>query len=223
MTDIDPEMTAHLEHVVDGLVNNTGGALPRHELREVVFDCYERLAQHATVTTFLPVLTSRYAMMRVRSMGILTGDLLKSKPEVLVLDEHNAARSQAATALIRFYAPGRYRVDSAGIHPDQAVNEVVIGMLADVGVGLTDFPKQVTPEILLAADYVIAIGEVTMDPGVRLSAPVVQWGIPDPAHSDRGEARAILAQIDANVRVFLKTVDPDHRLHPALLGSAPPG
>jgi arsenate reductase (thioredoxin) len=218
MTALEPPMSAHLEHVVDGLVNATGGAIPRHELREVVFDCYDRLAEHATVTSFLPVLTGRYAMMQVRAMGIVEGDILKSKPEILVVDEHNSARSQTAAALIRFYAPGHFRVDSAGVQPGPTVNPNVVDLLSEVGVRLTDFPKQATPEILLAADHVIAIGEVPVELTDSAGTSPIRWDIPDPADSDRETARAILARIDTRVRGFLRTVEPDHELHPAVLG-----
>ena len=220
MTNPDPEMSAHLEHVVDGLVNHTGGNIHRSELRTVVFDCYAQLAAEATVTTFLPVLTGRFAMMQVRAMGIVSGDVDKDVPEILVLDEHNAGRSQTAAALFRYYAPGRFQVDSAGVQPSRAINPLLPDLLGDVGIGLTDFPKPVTPQILQAADYVIELGPVPMGITGTIAAPVINWDIPDPADADREEVRAILAQVDTHVREFLQELQPDHKLRPPVL--APP-
>lgn len=217
MTDLDPDMEAHLEHVVDGLVNQTGAAIPRHELRAVVFQCYSRLADHATVRTFLPVLTGRYALMQVRAMGILSGDIDKKRLEVLVLDEHNSARSQTATALIRFYAPGRFRVDSAGVVPGEAVNPLVVELLGNAGIRLTDFPKLATREMVAAADLVIAIGEVPLEFADSGGVVATLWDIPEPAGSDRSGVALMLAQTDRLVRGFLRTCDPDHDLHPPVL------
>lgn len=216
MTTPSPEMAKHLEYVVDGLVNQTGGLLHRGQLRETVYACYDQLAEHATVTTFLPVLTGRFALAQVRAQQILSGDLLKEQPEVLIIDEHNAARSQTAAALIRFYAPGRYQVISAGVHPSGGVDQGVVDLLDTVGVRLTDFPKPFTPELLGAADHIIVIGHEPLD----LPAAVVgevRWDISDPQGADAAETRAILTSIDADVRKFLRGVDPEHELHAPVL------
>lgn len=216
MADIDPEMDRHLEHVVDGLVNATGGAVHRHELRDIVHASYEQLAENAKVTTFLPVLTGRYALMQVRAKGILSGDILKDHPEVLTLDQRNAGRSQAAAALIRFYAPGRFLVNSAGIEPAHEVSPLVVDELRDAGVELTDFPKRISRDLVRASDHVLVFGDLSEDLTGEASAPVRHWNVADPYGADRAAVIAILQQVDDAVREFLVSVDPDHELHPAV-------
>ncbi|MGV1036253.1 MAG: low molecular weight phosphatase family protein [Candidatus Nanopelagicales bacterium] len=218
MTEISPEVSAQLERVVDGLVAQTGGAIHRHDLRAVVLDCYDQLAAHATITTFLPILTERFALVQLRAKGILSGDISKNVPEVLVLDEHNAARSQTAAALIRFYAPGRFHVTSAGVTPQGPISPVVTELLGEVGLGLTDFPKPATDELMVAADVVIAIGDVPLDLD-SIPGQLVHWDVPAADVDDRQSQRANLEKTDASVRGFLRTVDPDHELHEPVLTS----
>lgn len=218
MTNSGLDASAQLENVVDGLVARTGGAMPRHELRDIVLECYQELSAEATVTGFLPILTGRRALARLEQGGTADAATLTEKPTILVLDEHNAARSQTAAALFRFYAPGRFLVTSAGLHPQNTVNPMVVDLLGDVATGLTEEPKTVTAEMLEGSAHVIAIGDVPADlPG--LTVPLIRWDIRDPGGDDRAEAEAVLAEIDAHVRNFLLTIDPDHRLHDALLAA----
>lgn len=217
MTELSPEVSVQLERVIDGLVAHTGGTIHRHDLRVVVRDCYDQLAAHATITTFLPILTERFALVQLRAQGILSGDIQKDVPEVLVVDEHNAARSQTAAALIRFYAPGRFQVTSAGATPRGPISPVVTELLGEVGLGLTDFPKPATEELLNAADVLIAIGDVPLDLD-SVPGQLVRWNIPSSDVEDRQSQRANLEKTDANVRAFLRALDPDHALHvPVLL------
>ena len=192
MTQIDPPMDAHLEHVVDGLVNSTHGAVRRHELREIVHECYAELAANAKVTTFLPVLTGRYALQQVRALQQARGDITKDLPEVLMIDEHNAGRSQTAAALARFYAPGRLSVNSAGVVPASGVNEVVVDELLEVGVALTDFPKRVTSAMVTAADHILVLGALSAPVTDAAGGQVVTVDIADPAGADQAEVIAIL-------------------------------
>lgn len=216
MTELSPETSAQLERVIDGLVAHTGGTIHRHDLRAVVHDCYDQLAAHATITNFLPILTERFALVQLRAQGILSGEVSKDVPEVLVLDEHNAARSQTAAALIRFYAPGRFHVTSAGVTPDGPISPAVTELLGEVGLGLTDFPKPATDELIAAADVLIAIGDVPLDLSVA-PGQVIHWDVPVAEIEDRQGQRENLEKTDASVREFLRTVDPDHALHAPML------
>lgn len=216
MSQIDTQMDAHLEHVVDGLVNSTHGAVRRHELREIVHAAYDELAGNATVTTFLPVLTGRLAQQQVRALMVSRGDIVKDLPEVLMLDEHDAGRSQTAAALARFYAPGRVAVTSAGVSPAGAVNPLVVDELREVGVALTDFPKRVSTPMVQAADHVLVLGALSEDATNGATGQVVTIDIADPQDADQAEVIAILRQIDHAVRDLLTDIDPDHELHPAV-------
>ncbi len=215
---IDQEMHAHLENVVDGLVNATGGSMHRHELRELVHDSYSRLAENATVTTFLPALTRRYALIRLRSRDIQSGATAKEKREILIVDRANAARSQTATALIRFYAPGRYNVESAGVDPKGTIDPRVVGLLRERGVELTDFPKHLTPELLATADDIIRINHKPLDLPDLHDREIAHWDIEDPSGMDHHELEQLLSQIDAHVRDLLYSIEPDHQLVAPVFG-----
>jgi protein-tyrosine-phosphatase len=216
-TDLDPHVASQLEGVVDGLVAHTNGSVHRHVLRELVFDNYQALAADAKVTTFLPVLAGNMALAQIEQSGgaqQAEGDPVL--PALLVLDEHNSTRSQAAAALFRFYAPGRFRVASAGLRPNPVLNPGLTTALGEVGLELTDAPRQAEAEEIAAADYVIAIGADGID--WEDPAPnTTRWPIPDPNPDDTASVRAALAAVDASVRAFLRTVDPDHELHPPVL------
>ncbi len=216
MTQIDPPMDAHLEHVVDGLVNSTHGAVRRHELREIVHECYAELAANAKVTTFLPVLTGRYALQQVRALQQSRGDITKDLPEVLMIDQHNAGRSQTAAALARFYAPGRLSVNSAGVVPATGVNPIVVDELREVGVELTDFPKRVTPEMVAAADHILVLGHLSENVLAGASGQVLEVDVADPRDSDQAQVVDILRDVDHAVRELLTQIDPQHHLHPAV-------
>ncbi len=207
---------ALLENVVDGLVAHTEGQIHRHDLRELLLAQYAELAATAKVTTFLPVLAGTRTLQQIEDDPDRLESMRSELPRVLVLDEHNSTRSQAACALLRFYAPGRLRVKSAGLKPDVAVNPAVPAALGEVGWELTDAPRQVTAEQIERADYVIAIGT----DGIDWDDPAdntVRWQIPDAHDADGVGVEQILGMVDEHVREFLRTIDPSHKLHPPLI------
>ena len=109
--ELDAHTRSQLESVVDGLVAHTDGSLHRHVLREMVFDNYATLAETARVTTFLPVLAGNLTLSQIEAAGAaIAGGDEGEVPSVLVLDEHNSTRSQAARpslAALRRRAPCR--------------------------------------------------------------------------------------------------------------------
>ncbi len=217
MNELSPAVSAHLEQVVDGLVANTGGSIHRHDLRVLVNSCYQELASTAKVTTFLPVLTKRLAFKRLRERGDLSELSLHGLPKILVVDERDATRGQTTAALLRFYAPGRFQVSSAGINPSDAVSHVVPEVLGEVGMDLTDTPRPLDPESLADAQFVIAIGETGIESSAT-SGSLWEWDIQAELNEDDERAVAVvLAEIDHKVRDFLRTVDPDHDLHDPLV------
>ncbi|MFM2438875.1 MAG: hypothetical protein RLZ55_1700, partial [Actinomycetota bacterium] len=136
-----------------------------------------------------------------------------------VLDEHDCTRAQAAAALFRFYAPGRFRVASAGLRPGSAANPALGSVLGEVGLELTDEPEPVDQAAIDEADYVIAIGPEAAD--VADPAPnTVRWAIPAPSDDDEAGNHGlveVLSIVDTKVRAFLLDVDPEHPLHAPVL------
>lgn len=217
---VDEHTEAQLESVVDGLVTHTKGTVHRHVIRQAVFDAYGDLARDATIESFLPVLAGRVARAKIERGEVPASDLTEQQvPSILVLDEHDCTRAQAAAALIRFYAPGRFRVASAGLRPGSAANPALGTVLGEVGLELTDEPEPVDQAAIDEADYVVAIGPEAAD-AADPAPNTVRWAIPAPSDDDEAGNQGlveVLSIVDTKVRAFLLDVDPEHPLHAPLL------
>ncbi len=205
----DAKVEAQLRHVVDGLVNHTGGAFSRDRLTTLVDELYDQMAANATVATFLPVLAGRAALSQVRAEQVKAGEVLKTQPEVLIVCHDNVGRSQAAAALFRFYAPGMLYVVSAGVAPKGHVLEEATTGLASHGVYLTDIPKPCTQEMLDIADHLILVGHVE-SPLSREGLDERRWDdIPHIEGLSADEVAEVLVKIDLRVREALAEWFPD--------------
>ena len=220
MIELDDEMRAHLNAVVDDLVNSTDGAYTREDLSARVDAAFAALAENATIARFLPVLAGRYVETQIRAEHLDAGVLLKDKPEVLVLCEHNRGRSQGAAALFRFYAPGELHVESAGCEPGKTPNSRVQAFLREHGVQLIDYPKPFTDQMVRVADHLIVIGDLTCEipdvPGQTRTA----WPIADPEVADGPEIDRIMREVDASVRDSLAGWLPNLGLHKSIVGAS---
>ncbi|TXH43200.1 MAG: hypothetical protein E6Q90_07550 [Actinobacteria bacterium] len=219
-TVLDEHTAAQLESVVDGLVTQTSGTVQRHVIRQEVLASYHALAERATITAFLPVLAGRAARARIERGEVLAGGRAEQQvPSILVLDEHDCTRAQAAAALMRFYAPGRFRVASAGLRPGSSANDALGSLLGEVGLELTDAPEPVDQAAIESVDYIIAIGSEAAEVAEAAGqAPrTVRWAIPAAVGDDSAALVQALRLVEANVRTFLIDIDPDHPLHAPLL------
>jgi arsenate reductase (thioredoxin) len=124
-------------------------------------------------------------------------------PEVLFVCVHNAGRSQMAAALLDRHAAGRVRVRSAGSASASEINPAVAAALAELGVDLTAAsPRQLTGEIVQAADVVITMGcgdACPVYPGKRY----LDWELEDPAGKTIDQVRLIRDEIDIRVCALL--------------------
>ncbi|WP_308113828.1 low molecular weight phosphatase family protein [Arthrobacter sp. ISL-30] len=123
-----------------------------------------------------------------------------SKQVILFLCEHNAGRSQLASALMAHRTKDRFEVRSAGTDPSEHVSEAVATSLGELGIDISGrIPRRVTEADLREADVV-----VTMKPGLKLPAPpagrLVGWSFPDPLGWDIEGIRPLRNQIDAAVQ-----------------------
>ncbi|MBT2596427.1 low molecular weight phosphatase family protein [Arthrobacter sp. ISL-72] len=122
------------------------------------------------------------------------------KQVILFLCEHNAGRSQLASALMAHRTNDRFEVRSAGTDPSEQVSEAVAASLGELGIDISGrIPRRVTEADLREADLV-----VTMKPGLRLPATpagrLVGWSFPDPLGWDIDGVRPLRDQIDAAVQ-----------------------
>lgn len=211
----DPQVDVQLRNVVDGLVNHTQGAVSREDLSALVDELYEQMAATANIQTFLPVLVGRAALERLSETLPQAQRDLHDRPEVLIVCQENAGRSQAAAALFRHYAPGKVFVESAGLTPADTVMPDVIEALAAHGVHLIDEAKSLQPEMLQRASHLIVIGDADLE-GIR-------WDLPPLDGASQAEVATVLIDIDLRVRAALQEWFPEVVLgEPVMQGAADP-
>jgi arsenate reductase len=128
------------------------------------------------------------------------------RPHVLFVCVHNAGRSQMAAALFNRHAGGRAWADSAGTRPASRVHPEVVEVMNEVGVDLeTARPRLLTAKLAAGAVRVVTMGCGDECPVV--SAPMEDWGLPDPAGQSLEAVRGIRDDIDRRVRSLLALLE----------------
>ncbi|WP_418969637.1 low molecular weight phosphatase family protein [Alloscardovia omnicolens] len=125
-------------------------------------------------------------------------------PEITILFacRQNAGRSQIAAALAKHFIQQNNLhnviILSAGSEPADNVHPQVVQVLAQLGLSPDSSPKQLLPEDVKRADYVITMGcseTCPFFPGVHYE----DWKISDPHHKSSEEVREIAQEIKARV------------------------
>ena len=195
------------DKLVDDLAYSFDGVFSRATIAQAVTDARARLEPTATVTTYLPVLVGRFAREQLTAAGQVDGKLAHPVPELLFVCVHNAGRSQIAAALAQHLSGGRVHVRSAGSDPLDQVNPLIIQVLAERGITLTDaYPKPLTGDVVRAADVIITMGcgdTCPVFPGKRY----LDWDIPDPHGQPVDVVRDIRDQIQARVTTLLRDLN----------------
>ena len=184
--------TARLEREFDGIFGP-------ETVERFIIDSLDQLAPKATVTTFLPLLTERFARERLKALAKVEGLQIADRPSVLFMCVHNAGRSQMAAGWLRHLAGDRIIVYSGGSEPADQINPAAIAAMAEVGIDITsEFPKPWTDEIVRASDVVVTMGcgdACPLFPGKRYE----DWQLDDPAGKD--VAAVIPIRDDIRLRV----------------------
>jgi protein-tyrosine-phosphatase len=135
------------------------GTFGRETVERFVADSLAQLLPTARFTTYLPLLTERFARERLRALAKLEGLDISPTPCVLFLCVHNSGRSQIAAGWMRHITEGSILVWSAGSEPGSEINTAAIEAMAEVGIDITgEFPKPWTDEVVQAADVVVTMG-----------------------------------------------------------------
>lgn len=123
-----------------------------------------------------------------------------STPTVLFLCVQNAGRSQMAAGWLQHLAGDRVRVLSGGSAPADAVHEVAIEAMDEVGIDLrSSSPKAWSDATLEAADVVVTMGcgdTCPVVPGTRY----LDWELADPHGRGIEAVRPIRDEIERRVR-----------------------
>lgn len=204
------DLPLDLQHLVRSsaahLEREFAGTFGRETVDRFVADSLDQLVPSAKVTTFLPLLTERFARERLRALAKTEGGTGTDTPGVLFLCVHNAGRSQMAAGWLRHLAGDSVTVWSGGSEPASEINPAAVAAMAEVGIDITtEFPKPWTDEIVRAADVVITMGcgdACPLYPGKRYE----DWELDDPAGHDIDQVRPIRDEIEHRVRTLLDSI-----------------
>lgn len=137
-----------------------------------------------------------------------------TRPAVLFLCTHNAARSQMAEGFLRAKAPEHFDVYSAGSAPKEAIDPLAVRVMGEVGIDLSGQHPKGLFEYLGRLPVRVAISVCpqaedqcpTLWPGALAR---LQWPFEDPAACPGSDAerlekfRAVRDQIDRRISAWL--------------------
>ena len=188
---IDQE--AGLATSAERLTREFEGTFGRETIDRFLHASYTDLAARATVPTYLPLLTEKFARQRLRALAKVDGMHLTGTPTVLFLCVHNAL------GFFQHHAGDRAIGWSGGSEPGEQINPVAVQVMAERGIDIAgEFPKPWTDEIVRAADAVITMGcgdACPIFPGKRYE----EWTLPDPAGWTPDGMRPVRDEIERRV------------------------
>jgi arsenate reductase len=207
--DFSPLLRRCLDAAVDELAADFRGVFCRETVARCVEDSAERIGERPTVgPNFFPVIIERFARERLWAVAQADGRVDKPLPEMLFVCERNAGRSQIAAALTHHLSNGWVGVRSAGTHPQEQIDPVVVQAMSEIGVDVAlEFPKPLTEELVRAADVVVTLGcgdACPVYPGRRY----LDWPVSDPAGQPLAVVREIRYALYHHVWDLLETLVP---------------
>jgi protein-tyrosine-phosphatase len=206
-TQMSPLMRSALADSTRRLAGRFRGVFSQATVARVVEDSFERLGDRPAVgPNFMPIFIERFARERLEAVAQAQGLVAKALPEVLFVCEHNSGRSQMAAALAHELSNGTVAVRSAGSHPTEKIEPVVVEAMNELGVDVRlEFPKPLTDEVVRAADVVVTLGcgdACPVYPGKRYE----DWPVADPAGQPLEVVRRIRYDIHHHVAELLETL-----------------
>ena len=128
---------------------------------------------------------------------------------VLFVCVENAGRSQMAEAFFRKYAPAKYDVISAGTTPSSQLNPIVVEVMKEVGIDMTQqSPKTLSNEMIENSSKTINMGCMDKESCPALFVKdVLDWNISDPKEKTIDDVREIRDQILKQVLILVKSLE----------------
>lgn len=123
----------------------------------------------------------------------------------------NAGRSQMATAFAQRERTERglddaVEIITGGTRPAEAIHDIVIEVMDEVGIDLSDrVPRSVDTDALDSCRVVATMGCSTLQ--LDAETDVRDWALPDPDGASIEDARAIRAEIEANVEALFDELE----------------
>ena len=128
---------------------------------------------------------------------------------VLFVCVENAGRSQMAEAFFRKYAPAKYNVISAGTTPSSQLNPVVVEVMKEVGIDMTQqSPKTLSNEMIENSSKTVNMGCMDKESCPALFVKdVLDWNISDPKEKSIDDVREIRDQILKEVLLLVESLE----------------
>jgi arsenate reductase (thioredoxin) len=128
---------------------------------------------------------------------------------VLFICVHNSGRSQMAEAFFNHLAKGRARAISAGSQPAERVNPVVVEVMKEVGIDISqNKPKILTLEMMEGIALAITMGCENACP--YTTAETRDWELEDPKEKPIERVREIRDEIKRRVQSLLSELGVEH-------------
>jgi arsenate reductase (thioredoxin) len=208
-TELTPLLRYCLDTTAVQLADEFHGVFSPETVRRYVEASYEDIGDRLTVRPdFLPVIIERFAREQLWAIAQATGAVEKPLPEVLFVCERNAGRSQMAACLAHKLSRGWVGVRSAGSHPDEQIDPVVVQAMAETGLDVSaEFHKPLTDAVIRAADVVITLGCGDVCP-VYSGKRYRDWRVADPAGQPLEVVRRIRYELYHHVWELIETLVP---------------
>ena len=128
---------------------------------------------------------------------------------VLFVCVENAGRSQMAEAFFRKYAPAKYNVISAGTTPSSQLNPVVVEVMREVGIDMTQqSPKTLSNDMIENSSKTVNMGCMDKESCPALFVKdVLDWNISDPKEKSIDDVREIRDQILKEVLELVESLE----------------
>lgn len=177
-------------------------------VEKYVFESYELLDTTSEIKIYLPSLAERFSHDRLKALLKSTNPEVHGPLDILFVCVHNSGRSQIAAGFMSKIGGDRVVVRSAGSAPRESISPIVIEVMSEVGIDITDeYPKPLTDEVVRASDAVITMGcgdSCPVYPGKRYE----DWVLNDPFGQGIESVRVIRDEIKARVEALLSDLLP---------------
>ena len=133
---------------------------------------------------------------------------MEESGKILFVCVENAGRSQMAEGFLRKYAP-YLQVSSAGTKPNSKLNPVVVQVMSEVGIDITEQkPKKLTDEMIEKSTITVNMGCMDKELCPSLFAnDVTDWNISDPKDKDVNHVREIRNHVKTLVLSLIQNLD----------------
>jgi protein-tyrosine-phosphatase len=200
------DISARLDSTVDRLAAEFEWMFERSYIEALVHESAGHL-EAASVASFVPILTYRFARERLRAQALTMGKLTKSTTEVVFVSITGGGRARMAASLLERRVSDTMSVHTGGSGAAAEIDPNVQSAMEEVGIDISDkFAKPLTPEVLASADVVITMGRSVGQLDVPPTARHLDWRVGDPAGAELEEVRRVRDDIDRRVNDLVETL-----------------